>query len=301
MTAHAAATQESNRRRPALRTRRRRHSPASLVVSFVVVGGLLLVSLIAPLIAPASPIAQNLDHRLANPSGAHLLGTDSFGRDELSRLIYGGRSAYEGVAIALGVALVVGVPWGVVAGYWPKYAGVLLMRVADAFLAFPALVLTVAVVGVLGPDLITSMVSVGVVYAPIVARLTRSGVLDVRGREYVLSARLSGCPSRVVMARHVLPAAMGAVVVQMTIFAGLAFIIEAALSFLSLGIQPPAPSWGGDLANAYQSILSNPGQIVAPGVLIAIVVLCVYRIGDEVRDRMTGTRNTAGANPTILV
>lgn len=264
----------------------RRRPRVGLVMSITVLALLLLAALLAPVIAPDNPLAQNLSHTKAGPSLAHLLGTDYYGRDVLSRLIWGGRSAFLGVAISLGVGLVLGVPWGLAAGYWPRWTGAVLMRLADTLLAFPALVLAVVITGVLGPNLYTSMTSVGVVFAPVFARLTRVGALEVRQREFVLAARLSGCNRRVILLRHVFPAALGPVVVQATIFAGLAFIIEGGLSFLGLGVQPPAPSWGSDLALAYQYILSSPGQVVPPGVLIAIVVLCVYRIGDALRSRL---------------
>jgi peptide/nickel transport system permease protein len=265
----------------------RKRRPAGFVVSLVVICGLVLTALLAPLIAPDNPLAQNLGHTMAAPSWSHLLGTDFYGRDVLSRLIWGGRSAFLGVVISLAVGLGAGIPWGLAAGYWPRWTGALLMRVADTLLAFPALVLAVVITGILGPNLYTSMTSVGVVFAPVVARLTRVGVLEVRQREFVQSARLSGCSRRVILLRHVIPAALGPVVVQATIFAGLAFIIEGGLSFLGLGVQPPAPSWGGDLALAYQYILSSPGQVVAPGALIAIVVLCTYRIGDALRANLS--------------
>jgi peptide/nickel transport system permease protein len=264
-----------------------RRWPAGLVLSLVVLCGLIVTSALAPIAAPDNPLAQDLSHTMAAPSWSHLLGTDYYGRDVLSRLIWGGRSAFLGVAISLGVGLGLGVPWGLAAGYWPRWTGLLLMRVADTLLAFPALVLAVVITGILGPNLYTSMTSVGIVFAPVLARLTRVGVLQVRQREFVLSARLSGCSRRVILIRHVIPAAIGPVVVQATIFAGIAFIIEGGLSFLGLGVQPPAPSWGGDLALAYQYILSSPGQVVAPGALIAIVVLCVYRVGDALRARLS--------------
>jgi peptide/nickel transport system permease protein len=159
------------------------------------------------------------------------------------------------------------------------------MRVADAFLAFPALVLAIAITGVLGVGLYTSMISVGVVFAPIIARLTFAGVQEVRDREYVLSARVAGCKSRTILLRHVLPHALGPVIVQTTILSGLAFIIQAALAFLGLSVQPPAASWGADLAAAYQFILVSPREVLPPGILIALVVLSVYRVGDAVRDR----------------
>jgi len=278
--------------------RRHRKLPASLVTSIVVICGLILAAVFAPLIAPDNPLAQNLGHTMAAPSWSHLLGTDYYGRDVLSRLLWGGRSAFLGVLISLGVGLGLGVPWGLAAGYWPRWTGTVLMRVADTLLAFPALVLAVVITGILGPNLVTSMTSVGVVFAPVLARLTRVGVLEVREREYVLSARMSGCSKGVILIRHVIPAALGPVVVQATIFAGIAFIIEGGLSFLGLGVQPPAPSWGGDLALAYQYILSSPGQVVAPGLLIAIVVLCVYRIGDSLRARLDTQQLTDRAPET---
>lgn len=276
----AAACQDTQRRSA------RQRQPFGLVMSIVVLAGLLLAALLAPVLGLDNPLGQNLNDTKAGPSLAHLLGTDYYGRDVLSRLIWGGRSAYLGVLISLAVALVLGVPWGLAAGYWPRWTGAVLMRLADTLLAFPALVLAVVITGVLGPNLYTSMTSVGVVFAPVIARLTRVGVLEVREREFVLAARLSGCSKRVIMLRHVIPAALGPVVVQATIFAGLAFIIEGGLSFLGLGVQPPAPSWGGDLALAYQYILSSPGQVIAPGVLIAVVVLCVYRVGDALRAKL---------------
>jgi peptide/nickel transport system permease protein len=275
-----------------------RRLPAGLVASIVVLCGLVVAAVFAPLIAPDNPLSQNLGHTMAAPSWSHLLGTDYYGRDVLSRLLWGGRSAFLGVLISLGVGLGLGVPWGLAAGYWPRWTGTVLMRIADTLLAFPALVLAVVITGILGPNLLTSMTSVGVVFAPVLARLTRVGVLDVRQREYVLSARMSGCSKRVILLRHVLPAALGPVVVQATIFAGIAFIIEGGLSFLGLGVQPPAPSWGGDLALAYQYILSSPGQVVAPGLLIAIVVLCVYRISDSLRARFDTQRLTDRAPKT---
>jgi peptide/nickel transport system permease protein len=292
--AGSAAAGDRDARRPSAR----RRPPAGLVVSLLVLTGLLLAALLAPVLAPYNPLAQNLNDTKAGPSLAHLLGTDYYGRDVLSRLIWGGRSAYLGVLISLGVALVLGVPWGLAAGYWPRWTGAILMRLADTLLAFPALVLAVVITGVLGPNLYTSMTSVGVVFAPVIARLTRVGVLEVREREYVQAARLSGCSKRVIMLRHILPAALGPVVVQATIFAGLAFIIEGGLSFLGLGVQPPAPSWGGDLALAYQYILSSPGQVIAPGALIAVVVLCVYRAGDALRAGLAVQKLTDGSPET---
>jgi peptide/nickel transport system permease protein len=268
-----------------LRTQRRHWSPG-VIVAVVIVVGLLLAALLAPWVAPYDPLAQDLTARLAGPSARHLLGTDLFGRDVLSRLIWGGRNAFGGVAVAMAVTIVVGVLWGAVSGYWSTYVGTTLMRVADIMIAFPTMVLAVAITGSLGPGLITSMVAIGLVFSPNTARLTRTGVLAVRQQHFVLSARLSGVRSPVILVRHILPLALRPVVVQVTIFTGLAFVLQGVLSFLGLGVARPTPSWGSDLSDAYTQILTAPLQVVAPGVLLGIVVLCVYRVGDAMRDRM---------------
>lgn len=272
---------------------RRRRPSAGVIISLVVVIGLLLAALLAPWVAPYDPLAQNLNARLAGPSMTHLLGTDKFGRDVLSRLIWGGRNAYGGVAIAVAVTLGLGIPWGTIAGYWPRYAGTVLMRVADTLIAFPMLVLAVAITGSLGAGLVTSMVAVGLVLSPKTAQLTKTGVQALRGQQFVLSARLSGVPAPVILARHILPTALRPVVVQVTIYTGLGFVIQGVLSFIGLGIQRPEPSWGSDLSDAYTQILTAPMQIIAPGVLLGVVVMCVYRLGDALRDRMSSTVLTA--------
>ena len=273
-----------------------------LVVALTILVGLLLAAVLAPWVAPHDPLAQDLHNRLAGPSGTHLLGTDQFGRDVLSRLIWGGRNAFGGVAIAIGVTFVVGVVWGTVAGYWPRYAGTTLMRFADIMIAFPTMVLAVAITGSLGAGLVTSMVAIGLVLSPNTAQLTRAGVISLRQRQFVQSARLSGVRTPIILARHVLPLALRPVVVQLTIYTGLAFVIQGVLSFLGLGVPKPAPSWGSDLSDAYAQILSSPTQIIAPGVLLGVVVLCVYRVGDALRDRMSsGVVRTERTEDDVIV
>lgn len=151
------------------------------------------------------------------------------------------------------------------------------------------LVLAVAITGSLGAGLVTSMVSVGLVLSPKTAQLTKTGVQALRGQQFVLSARLSRVPAPVILARHILPSALRPVVVQVTIYTGLGFVIQGVLSFIGLGIQRPEPSWGSDLSDAYSQILTAPMQITAPGVLLGLVVMCVYRLGDALRDRMSSS------------
>ncbi|QFG21627.1 ABC transporter permease [Actinomadura sp. WMMB 499] len=248
---------------------------------------LLAAAALAPWIAPHDPLTQDLAGRLQGPSMDHWLGTDRFGRDVLSRLIWGGRNAFAGVAICIGVAVLLGVPWGTAAGFWPRYVGTVLMRISDTMIAFPLLVLAIAITGSLGVGLVTSMVAVGLVLAPNTAQLTRAGVLAVREQDFVASARLSGVWTPIVLVRHVLPTALRPVVIQMTIYTGLTFVIQGALAFLGLGPQRPTPSWGSDLNDAYSQILSAPMLILPPGLLLGVVVLCVYRVGDSLRDRMS--------------
>ncbi|WP_116997004.1 ABC transporter permease [Desertimonas flava] len=268
----------------------RRRRPVGLTVAIAFLAVALLAAIFAPLVAPHDPIAQNLGLRNAGPSWSHILGTDRFGRDVVSRLIWGGRNAFGGVAIAISVAVILGIPWGTIAGFWPRRTGTILMRVADVLLAFPTLVLAVAITGSLGVGLVTSMISVGLVLSPNTAQLTRTGVLALRNREFVLSARLSGVRTGTVLVRHVLPLALGPVVIQITIYTGLAFVIQGALAFLGLGPQRPTPSWGSDLADAYGEILVNPWQILPAGVLLGLIVLSVYRCGDALRDRMSAPK-----------
>jgi peptide/nickel transport system permease protein len=279
-----------------------RRASIGLYVAFGILAVLLLAAVFAPWVAPYDPLAQDLDNRLTGPTGAHLLGTDQFGRDVLSRLMWGGRNAFGGVAIAVGVTFVLGVVWGTVAGYWPRFTGTALMRFADIMIAFPTMVLAVAITGSLGAGLVTSMVAIGLVLSPNTAQLTRGGVLSLRQQQFVQSARLSGVRTPIILARHILPLALRPVVVQLTIYTGLAFVIQGVLSFLGLGVPKPAPSWGSDLSDAYAQILSSPTAIIAPGVLLGVVVLCVYRVGDALRDRMSsGVLRTERTEDDVIV
>lgn len=287
MSTVSLETSSPERRVPTGRRRWKLARSTGPVVSATVLALLLLAAVLAPWVAPYGPLAQDLTDRLAGPSAAHLLGTDQFGRDVLSRLIWGGRNAFAGVAIAVSVTFVLGVVWGTIAGYWPRFTGTVLMRLADTMIAFPTLVLAVALTGSLGPGLWTSMFAIGLVLSPHTAQLTRAGVLGLRQQHFVLSARLSRVRTPIILVRHILPLALRPVVVQITIYTGLTFVIQGVLSFLGLGVPKPEPSWGSDLSDAYAQILNAPLQILAPGVLLGIVVLCVYRVGDALRDRMS--------------
>lgn len=247
---------------------------------------LLIAGLLAPLLPLQNPLGQTLTLRNAPPSLHHWLGTDDVGRDVFSRIIYGAKSAYEGVGIGVVVMLIVGVPWGLAAGFGGRVADEVLMRIGDAFLSFPALILAIGIIAVLGPSLTHSMAAIGVISAPSVARLLRAEVLPYKRAEFVLiSGSLGARPLRVAL-RHVLPNAMAPVLVQTFALASYFLIIEAALGFFGLGVPPPSPSWGQDLANAYTYFTSNPYATVAPGIAIALGAWSISALGDGVREAL---------------
>jgi peptide/nickel transport system permease protein len=255
-------------------------------VALAVIVILLIIAILPGVFSPDNPLTQDIGARLRGPSGSHLLGTDVDGRDVLSRIIWGARDAYVGVTIALVGAVVLGVPWGLIAGYGGAVIDELLMRIADAILSFPGIVLAIAITGILGPSLRNAMLSVGFVFAPVIARLLRSAVLPIRNAEFVLVSRSLGVGAVRVAVRHVLPNAFAPVLVQLFGLASLSFIIEAALAFLGLGVQPPNAAWGADLQQAYTNFTAAPLNTVAPGIIITVAALCVSVIGDGVRNRL---------------
>jgi peptide/nickel transport system permease protein len=256
-----------------------------LALAFVAL--LIVIVIFGPLIVPYDPIAQDLRHPFAPPSTAHWLGTDNLGRDVLSRLMIGTRPALIGVLIAVAIAALVGVPWGLLAGYVGGLVDLILMRVADAMLVFPGLVLALVLTAIFGPSLRMSMVAIGLVYSPIVARIVRSGVIAVRHREFVLVTKMYGLSGAYRMWRHVLPNAAAPVIVQLTLLTGLSLLAQVGLGFLGVGLQPPFPSWGSAFAESFPYIIVSPQATFAPGIVVAVTVLALYRIGDELRDRLT--------------
>ncbi|HEX3615990.1 MAG TPA: ABC transporter permease [Solirubrobacteraceae bacterium] len=248
---------------------------------------LLLGGILAPLLPIDDPLAQTLALREAGPSIHHLLGTDLDGRDVLSRIVYGSRSAFEGVGIGVLAMLILGVPWGLAAGFCGTAVDEILMRLADALLSFPALLLAIGVVSVLGPSMFHSMAAVGVISAPGIARLLRAEVLPIRNSQFVQIARSLGVSGPRIAIRHVLPNAMMPIIVQTFAVASYFLIIEAALGFLGLGVPPPAPSWGQDLANAYATFASNPFATVVPGIAITLGAWSINATGDGLRELLT--------------
>lgn len=269
-----------------LRQRRPLLRQPALLAALGFLALIVLAAILAPWIAPHNPLQQDLGARVAGPSAAHLLGTDDVGRDVLSRLIWGTRPVLVGLLIGVVVTCVIGVPWGLVSGYAGGAVDLVLMRVADAVLVLPGLVLAIAITGTLGPNLQNAMVAIGIVFSPTLARVVRSGVLRVRDRDFVVVTRMYGLPAHHRMLRHVLPSVVGPTMVQITILTGLALLVETALAFLGIAVTPPDPSWGDSLAVAFRFIIVDPAAVLAPGITVSLTILALYRVGDSLRDAL---------------
>ncbi|MFT3801069.1 MAG: ABC transporter permease [Burkholderiaceae bacterium] len=259
----------------------RRDKRGAISLLFLVL--LAAVALLAPVIAPYAPTAQDASLTLAEPSAAHLLGTDDLGRDVFSRLIHGAPATLYASFLAVAVALVIGVPVGLVAGFVGGWVDDVISRLIDTLLSFPAIVLAIAVTGALGIGLTNSMVSVGIVFSPQLARLVRAQTLIVKQELYVDAARVFGASLPRILLRHVLPNAVQPVLVQVTMLLAIALLAEASLSFLGLGVQPPDPSWGAMLARAYQYMEIAPEQMYAPGIAILLTALAFNALGESLR------------------
>ncbi len=242
-------------------------------------------AILAPLLAPYSPTKQQITNGLKPPSAEHLLGTDELGRDLLSRILYGGQASLQVGFIAVGIALLVGVTLGLIAGYWSNsWLEAIIMRTMDALLAFPALVLALALVAALGPNLQDAIIAIGIVGIPAYARLTRGQVLSVRERDYIEAARTVGATDFRIIFRHILPNVTAPLIVQSSLGIAFAILAEAGLSFLGLGVQPPIPSWG-EMLNAGRGYLQiDPWLIIGPGMAIFLCVLGFNFLGDGIRD-----------------
>jgi peptide/nickel transport system permease protein len=246
----------------------------------------VLVALAAPLIAPYDPLAQNLGNMLARPNGAHLLGTDNVGRDVLSRVIWGTRVSLLAGLVSVALAVVAGSLLGILAGYSGGRVDGLVMRLMDAVLSFPPLVLALALGAVLGAGLVGVLLALGVVYTPTFARLMRGQVLAITARDYVDAARALGASGFRVAWRHVVPNAINPIIVQASLSVAFAILAEASLSFLGLGIQPPQASWGS-MINAGRGYLQQaPWIVFGPGAALFVTVVGLNFVGDAVRDAL---------------
>jgi len=271
---------------PGQRALRRLSARPSAMVGLGVVVFFVLLAIFAPWIAPYDPIATSWSAIRKAPSAAHWFGTDEIGRDVLSRVIFGAQASLLAGVVSVGIALVLGVPIGLLAGYAGRWPDALISRMTDAMLATPFLILAIALAAFLGPSLTNAMIAIGISATPIFIRLTRASVLSIKVEDYVEAARAVGNSHVRIAVRHVLPNVLPPLIVQATLTIAAAVIAEASLSFLGLGQQPPEPSWGSMLNTAKNYVENAPWMAVWPGLSIFALVLSFNLLGDGLRDAL---------------
>ncbi|HEY9532372.1 MAG TPA: ABC transporter permease [Burkholderiales bacterium] len=270
-------------RRQALRRLARR---GGAIFGFAVVVLFVLIALLAPWLAPYDPVATDWGAIRAAPSGAHWFGGDELGRDVLSRIVWGARASLLAGVVSVSISLALGVPIGMAAGYLGRWVDALISRVTDAMLACPFLILAIALAAFLGPSLTNAMIAIGISATPVFIRLTRAQVLAAKAEDYVEAARALGNPHVRIALRHIFPNIVAPLIVQATLAIAAAVIAEASLSFLGLGQQPPAPSWGSMLNTARNYVDQAPWMAIWPGVSIFLLVLSFNLLGDGLRDAL---------------
>ncbi len=263
--------------------------PSALMGALVVLF-FVAVAVLAPLLSPYDPTATNFLAVRKAPSLAHVFGTDEIGRDLLARMIYGARASLLAGVVSVVIALGLGVPIGLVSGYAGRWIDGLIMRITDAMLACPFLILAIALAAFLGPSLTNAMIAIGISAMPIFVRLTRGQTLAVKVEDYVEAAKALGNSHARILLRHILPNILPPLMVQATLAIAQAVIAEASLSFLGLGQQPPAPSWGSMLNTAKNFLEQAPWMALWPGLAIFLVVLAFNLLGDGLRDALDPRR-----------
>ena len=271
---------------PWLRAWRRLRRRRGAMLGLAVVLGFVVLAVFAPWIAPQDPLATSWSAIRKAPSAAHWLGTDEIGRDVLSRVIWGSQASLLAGLSSVSISLLLGVPIGLAAGFLGGFVDGLISRITDAFLACPFLILAIALAAFLGPSLTNAMIAIGVSATPIFVRLTRAQVINVKVEDYIEAARAVGNPPWRIALRHILPNILAPLIVQATLAIAAAVIAEASLSFLGLGQQPPAPSWGSMLNTAKNYVDNAPWMAVWPGVSIFLLVLSFNLLGDGLRDAL---------------
>ncbi|MEZ5258963.1 MAG: dipeptide/oligopeptide/nickel ABC transporter permease/ATP-binding protein [Ilumatobacteraceae bacterium] len=265
---------------------------AASFVAIVVIGAVF-----AGVLAPSDPLDQNLSHVLEGPSAAHWLGTDELGRDVLSRMLFAARVSLKASVLAVSVALLLGFPIGLLIGYRGGRLESAVMRLSDGLMAMPGLIIVIAVIGIIGNGLVPAMVALGLVLAPVVLRLTRGIALGLRNEPYVDSAQVLGMRTPRVVDRHLLPHVLPALVVQTSLLLGVALLVEAGLSFIGLGVQPPEAGWGSMLTKGASLFRRQAFVLVPPGVAITLTVLAFNVLGDTIRDALTPAPSPAPHRP----
>ena len=256
------------------------------VVSLFVLIALVLVAIFASLIAPYSYSEQNLSIANAEPSADHLLGTDKLGRDILSRLIYGTRQSLQMGVFAVAIGAIVGIAIGSISGYYGRWVDNLCMRLLDIYQAIPMFLLCVALAAILGPSLQNAIIALGVGIVPGFARIMRASVMTVREKEYIEAAKSINCKTGRIILKHIIPNAIGPMIVQITMGVGSCILSGAALSFIGLGVQPPIPEWGTMISEARSVMRQYPTHALYPGICVMISVLACNLLGDGLRDAL---------------
>ncbi len=278
----ASAVAESPARRALRKLAHRKGAMLALVVLVIIA----LLAIFAPILSPHDPIKQGWATVRKPPSAAFWFGTDEVGRDLFSRIIYGARASLSAGVISVSIALLLGVPLGLLAGYRGGWVDAVISRFTDAMLACPFLILAIAMAAFLGPSLTNAMIAIGITAMPIFIRLTRGQVITIKVEEYVDAARSVGDTPFQIAFRHILPNVAPQLLVQATLTIATAIIAEAALSFLGLGQQPPQPSWGAMLNSAQRFLSNAPWLAIFPGAAIFITVLSFNLLGDGLRDAL---------------
>lgn len=256
------------------------------LVGLVILVGLIAVAALGPTIAPFDPYRPDPTHYLFSPGSPYWFGTDQYGRDVLTRVLYGARLSLVIGLISVGIASVIGVTVGLIAGYYGRWVDSLLMRIIDVMLAFPGILLALGIVSMFKPSLQIVMIAVGISSVPAYARLTRGSVLSAREELYVDAARVIGVPNRRILARHILPNVVAPIIVTATLGTGAAILSAAALSFLGLGAQPPEAEWGRMLSDGRQFLRNQWWIATFPGLAIMLTVLAMNMLGDGLRDAL---------------
>jgi ABC-type dipeptide/oligopeptide/nickel transport system permease subunit len=264
------------------------------IVALVFIAIVTFIAIFASTLAPFSPY-DNFRQINSGPTASHWLGTDDIGRDILSRIFYGAQVSLEAAVLIVGLALAVALPIGLIAGYFGGWVDSVIMRVVDAFFAFPPLVLALTVDALLGPTLVNESISLAIVFSPGFVRLIRGQVLGVREETFIEASRSLGAGHRRMIVRHIFPNVASPLIVQVAAAIGFAILAEAGLSFLGLGVQPPGASWGGMLTEAYQYIFTDSWGLIPSGVAIALTVLAFNLVADGLRDALGRERFKANA------
>jgi peptide/nickel transport system permease protein len=258
------------------------------MIGLAIIGVIVLLAIFADIIAPYDSVAikQNLKDRLQGPSTSHIFGTDEYGRDMFARLIHGARVSLQVGILAVGISIVIGGTLGAIAGYYGGTLDNIIMRIMDVFLAVPSILLAIAIVSALGPNLLNLMFAISISSVPGYARIVRSSVISIRDQEFIEAAKAIGADDFRIISKHIIPNALAPVIVQGTLGVAGAILSTAGLSFIGMGIQPPAPEWGAMLSGGRQYLRYAPHVTTIPGVAIVITILALNLVGDGLRDAL---------------